>query len=110
MSDSGSIPVVAIDGPSGAGKGTVARRVAASLGFNFLDSGAVYRAAALHCLQSHVDLDNETRVTDAVATMELDFRAARTSDGAPDVASDICLLYTSPSPRDATLSRMPSSA
>lgn len=43
----GSAPVVAIDGPSGSGKGTVARRVAAALGWNLLDSGALYRLTAL---------------------------------------------------------------
>lgn len=42
-----SIPVIAIDGPSGSGKGTVARRVAARLGFHLLDSGALYRLTAL---------------------------------------------------------------
>lgn len=41
------IPVIAIDGPSGSGKGTVARRVASSLGFHLLDSGALYRLVAL---------------------------------------------------------------
>jgi cytidylate kinase len=41
------IPVIAIDGPSASGKGTVAQRVAAKLGFHYLDSGALYRLAAL---------------------------------------------------------------
>ena len=44
---SAAIPVIAIDGPSASGKGTVAERVAQALGFNYLDSGAIYRAAAL---------------------------------------------------------------
>jgi cytidylate kinase len=48
--------VVTIDGPSGAGKSTVARRVAASLGFQYLDSGALYRAVALAAIESNVDL------------------------------------------------------
>ena len=73
MNDSSDIPVVAIDGPSGAGKGTVARRVAARLGFNFLDSGAVYRAAALHCLRQDADLDNAALVVSAISSMQLDF-------------------------------------
>jgi cytidylate kinase len=38
-----SVPVIAIDGPSASGKGTIARRVAAALGFNYLESGALYR-------------------------------------------------------------------
>ena len=41
------VPVIAIDGPSASGKGTVARRVAEALGFRFLDSGALYRLVAL---------------------------------------------------------------
>lgn len=73
MSESSSIPVVAIDGPSGAGKGTVARRVAAELGFKFLDSGAVYRAAALHCLRKGVDLDSAAPVVNAISDMQLEF-------------------------------------
>ncbi len=75
MSESSSIPVVAIDGPSGAGKGTVARSVAATLGFNFLDSGAVYRAAALRCLRQQIDLDNSREVVAALSVMHLDFAA-----------------------------------
>jgi cytidylate kinase len=47
--------VVTIDGPSGAGKSTVARRVAASLGFQYLDSGALYRAVALAAIESNVE-------------------------------------------------------
>ena len=43
-------PVIAIDGPSASGKGTVARRVAQALGFHFLDSGALYRLVALSAL------------------------------------------------------------
>ena len=44
---SGSVPVLAIDGPSGSGKGTIARRVAAALGWHLLDSGALYRLTGL---------------------------------------------------------------
>ena len=43
--------VIAIDGPAGAGKSTVAKRVAAALGFTYLDTGAMYRAAALSALR-----------------------------------------------------------
>jgi len=42
-----SVPVIAIDGPSGSGKGTIARAVASRLGWNLLDSGALYRLVAL---------------------------------------------------------------
>jgi cytidylate kinase len=47
-----NVPVIAIDGPSGSGKGTVSRRVAAALGFHFLDSGALYRLVALAGLKA----------------------------------------------------------
>jgi CMP/dCMP kinase len=57
--------VIAIDGPSGAGKGTVARAIAAELGYRHLDSGAMYRAVGWKALQSGVPLDQE----DAIAAL-----------------------------------------
>ena len=57
--------VIAIDGPSGAGKGTVARAIAAELGYRHLDSGAMYRAVGWKALQTGVPLDQE----DAVAAL-----------------------------------------
>lgn len=59
-------PVVTIDGPSGAGKGTAARQLAERLGWALLDSGAVYRAAALHALEAGADLDDEGAVMRAL--------------------------------------------
>lgn len=49
--------IITIDGPSGSGKGTIATRVAASLGFHRLDSGALYRVLALHCMQQQIDIE-----------------------------------------------------
>ena len=63
--------VVAIDGPSGSGKSTVSRRVAATLGLAYLDTGAMYRAAAWWCEHKGVDLDDGAAVADAVAAMPL---------------------------------------
>ena len=57
--------VIAIDGPSGAGKGTVARAIAAELGYRHVDSGAMYRAVGWKALESGVPLDQE----DAVAAL-----------------------------------------
>ncbi|NND92542.1 MAG: (d)CMP kinase [Granulosicoccus sp.] len=68
-----SIPVITIDGPSGAGKGTVARQLASELGYHLLDSGAVYRAAALHALHCNADLDDERSVMNALASMHARF-------------------------------------
>ena len=63
--------VVAIDGPSGSGKSTVSRRVAAELGLAYLDTGAMYRAAAWWCEHEGVDLDDGAAVAEAVAAMPL---------------------------------------
>jgi len=73
--------VIAIDGPAGAGKSTVAQKMAARLGLNYVDSGATYRAAALKVLQSGISPDDEQAVarlidkTDIrIATEGLQFR------------------------------------
>ena len=67
------VPVITIDGPSGAGKGTVAQHVAQRLGFHLLDSGAVYRAAGLHALRSGADLGDEQSVLDSLNSMQASF-------------------------------------
>jgi len=73
------VPVVTIDGPSGAGKGTLCRLVAERTGFHLLDSGALYRLTALAAMQQGVDLLHEAAVADVAAT--LDVRFAPTMDG-----------------------------
>ena len=64
--------VVAIDGPSGSGKSTVSRAVATELGLAYLDTGAMYRAAAWWCEHEGIDLEEATAVARAVQTMPLD--------------------------------------
>lgn len=54
-----AVPVIAIDGPSASGKGTIAQTVARALGFHYLDSGALYRLVALAALKQAIDLDDE---------------------------------------------------
>ena len=54
--------IIAIDGPSGAGKGTVARAIAAELGYRHVDSGAMYRAVGWKALRDRVPLDDEEAV------------------------------------------------
>jgi len=71
------IPVIAIDGPGGAGKGTISRRVAASLGWHLLDSGALYRLIGLEALQRNIDLADEA----ALAKLARDLDAAFDSHG-----------------------------
>ena len=53
---------VAIDGPAGAGKSTIARRASAALGFIYVDTGAMYRTVALYMLRTGVDLKDATAV------------------------------------------------
>ena len=64
--------VVAVDGPSGSGKSSVCRRVAARLGLSYLDTGAMYRAAAWWCLDQGIDLTDAAAVTAATAAMPLE--------------------------------------
>jgi cytidylate kinase len=63
--------VIAIDGPAGAGKSTVAQKVAARLGLTYVDSGATYRAAALKVLQSAIAPDDEQAVAGLVAQTDI---------------------------------------
>lgn len=67
-------PVIAIDGPSASGKGTVAARVAAALGFHYLDSGALYRLVALAARGAGVDTSDEAGLAAAASAMDVDFR------------------------------------
>jgi len=67
-------PVIAIDGPSASGKGTVAERVAAALGFHYLDSGALYRLATLRALRGGVPLDDPAALAKSAREMEISFR------------------------------------
>lgn len=67
------IPVITLDGPSASGKGTVAERVAAALGFHFLDSGALYRLTALSAMKQGVALDDEVRVAELAAELPATF-------------------------------------
>lgn len=62
---------VAIDGPAGAGKSTIAKRLAKELGFLYVDTGAMYRAIGLYMLKNHIDGGNETLVSDAVSSVEV---------------------------------------
>ncbi len=67
------IPVLAVDGPGGAGKGTVCREVAASMGWHLLDSGALYRAVAVFAGIRGVPLDDHPGLADLAAGLPVDF-------------------------------------
>ena len=75
--DDNPVPVIAIDGPSASGKGTVAAHVAEALGFHFLDSGALYRLVALSALQTRTSLDDEARLAAIASEMDVDFQGEK---------------------------------
>ena len=62
---------IAIDGPAGAGKSTIARLAAKELGFIYVDTGAMYRAIALYLLDSHTDIENEEALTAALESVHI---------------------------------------
>lgn len=68
--------IIAIDGPAGAGKSTVARRVAAHLGYLYVDTGAMYRAVALKALRGNVDLDDSEALTAAANQADIHLETA----------------------------------
>lgn len=65
--------VIAIDGPSASGKSTVARQAAHKLGFNYVDSGALYRGLTWKCLRESVDVEDAQAVLDLINRIQLDF-------------------------------------
>jgi cytidylate kinase len=81
--------VIAIDGPSGAGKGTVARAVAAALGYRHVDSGAMYRAIGWKALRDGVPLDDESAVAALAAASRIDVLDARVAIDDVDVTRAI---------------------
>ena len=69
------VPVLCIDGPSGSGKGTVARRVAEALGWGYLDSGALYRLVALAAEEAGISLDDEAGLARLAAALPVRFES-----------------------------------
>jgi cytidylate kinase len=92
------VAVIAIDGPSASGKGTVAQLVAERLGFHYLDSGAIYRAAAHAARQAGIDLDAvpspESKIAAAAAAMDLRFSGGlillANQDVSPQLRTEEC--------------------
>ncbi len=107
-------PVIAIDGPSASGKGTVAARVAAALGFSYLDSGALYRLTALAAQRSNVAWDDETGVAAIAAGLDVvftgdDIRLAGVTVGdairTEEISAGASKVAALPAVRDALLFR-----
>ena len=84
-----AIPVVAIDGPTASGKGTVAQAVAEKLGFHYLDSGSLYRLAALAASRQGIDLADATAVARVAANLQIAFRDGITWLDGIDVGDEI---------------------
>lgn len=85
-------PIVAIDGPVGAGKSTVARALARELGFRYLNTGAMYRAVAIAAREAGIDLsapDLETQLAPVLAAIRISFEGERILLGGDDVSERV---------------------
>jgi cytidylate kinase len=100
-------PLIAIDGPAGAGKSTVSRAVAERLGLERLDTGAMYRAVAWEALNRGVDPADATAVADIAATAEIEVAKAVVIDGTdvtgairtPEVSQAVSIVAANPDVR-----------
>jgi cytidylate kinase len=81
--------VIAIDGPAGAGKSSVARAVAAELGFTYLDSGAMYRCVALAAIEAGCELDDGEALGSLAAGLEIELEPGRVLLGDREVTAAI---------------------
>ena len=84
-----AVPVIAIDGPTASGKGTVAQRVADALGFVYLDSGALYRVVAVAAARAAVRLDDEPAVAAIAGRLDVGFSGGRVMLAGDDVTDAI---------------------
>lgn len=84
-----AVPVIAIDGPAGSGKGTVAQRVAARLGYRYLDSGALYRLVAVAAMRRGVAYDAEAEVARLAGALDCEFAGGRVRLDGADVTDAI---------------------
>jgi cytidylate kinase len=84
-----SFPVIAIDGPSASGKGTVAQLVAAKLGFHYLDSGALYRIVAFAAQQNNIAWSDALAVTECAKTLTIEFTNEQVFLNKKDVSNEI---------------------
>lgn len=81
--------IVAIDGPAGSGKSTVARELADRLGFRYLDTGAMYRALTWLALEAGIDLDDGPRLAELARDQPIRFEGDRVEAGGIDVTEEI---------------------
>jgi len=84
-----NIPVIAVDGPSASGKGTVAQLVADALGFGYLDSGALYRVVAFATKQKNITWDNAEAVAACASTLDIQFKKDQVYLNGNDISEEI---------------------
>lgn len=84
-----NFPVIAIDGPSASGKGTVAQLVASKLGFHYLDSGALYRIVAFAAQQNNIAWSDALAVTTCTKTLKIEFISEQVLLNNQDVSNEI---------------------
>lgn len=89
MDDKPAVRIITIDGPTASGKGTIASEVARKLGFHYLDSGALFRLAALSCLTQKVDLTDEAACSGVTRQMRPCFKDGKVFLGDKDVTNAI---------------------
>jgi 3-phosphoshikimate 1-carboxyvinyltransferase len=87
----GGVPIITVDGPTASGKGTLAGAVAKALGYHFLDSGAVYRATALAAMRAGARADDEQRLAQLAANLDLHFSPGCIHLGGQDVTETLRL-------------------
>jgi cytidylate kinase len=106
-------PLIAIDGPAGAGKSTVSRAVAERLGLDRLDTGAMYRSVAWEALRRGVDPADQAAVADIAATADIEVAKAVTINGAdvtdairtPAVSRAVSIVAANPAVRRELVAR-----
>lgn len=81
--------IVTIDGPAGTGKSTVARQLASVLGFEYLDTGAMYRMIATHAIQADVPLQDLTAIAELARDVEIDFQDGAALLNGVDVSGEL---------------------
>lgn len=100
-----TVPVIAIDGPSASGKGTVARRVAETLGYRLLESGALYRLVGLASLRGGISADDETALARVAGELDARFEGGRAYLRGEDVSD--ALLSEASGARASEVARHP---
>ena len=89
MNSISHIPVIAIDGPSASGKGTVAQRVAKQLGYHYLDSGALYRLVALAAKNVNISWQNAKALAALTPELDIQFEAEKILLNGRDVSDEV---------------------